>query len=287
MKKVDKNNIEHIDGQLSIFDIQITEKPKSFIKKAEMAIENGVLVTEKPTLDTKIISTDKKKENEKTENPSKLTDKQQQYLDKNRVMENENLSRIILHAKGGITVEIKESGTFISHYINSEGQKQFDYPSKSSLMPWDRVYYYNPIFKNEITQIQENKLQKLLETRKDIKKVIHRKGDENIILELEEGVLSVNPIGWELPFESMDHVECSEDEIYFIPGKEVKEELTKNVDIVAKVGDYVQVDNGEEIIEGTLFSEYNSGHTFNIIYDNGTKHTAIPRVAILKILKSA
>ncbi len=262
-----KNNIA--EGQLSLFDLEITPKPKK--------------VTENPVCVTEIINKVTSKENEKIEKHLELTEKQKDFLSKNNIMENENLSRIILHAKNGITIEVKESGTFISHYINAEGQKQFDYPSKSSVLPWDKIIY-SAIKEVPLTEIQETKVQKLINEHKDIKRIVKRKGDENIILELTEGILSVNSIGWELPFESMNHIECSDDEVYFIPGKK---EALKSKDAVAKVGDYVQVDNGKGIIEGTLFSEYNSGHTFSIIFDNGTKHTAIPRVAILKILKSA
>lgn len=283
MKKVDKNNIDPIDGQLSIFDIQITEKPKKVTQKAEMAIENSVLVTEKPVLATKIITKVTPEGNEKTEKPLELTEKQKDFLNKNKVMENGNLSRIIIHAKGSITVEIKESDTFTSQYINPEGKEEFSYSNRSTVLPWDKIFY-SAIKEVPLTEIQETKVQKLINEHKDIRRIVKRKGDENIILELEEGILSINSIGWELPFESVDHVECSEDEVYLIPDKE---EVPENKDAVAKVGDYVQVDNGKEIIEGTLFSQYNSGHTFNIVFANSTKHTAIPRVAILKVLKSA
>lgn len=45
---------------------------------------------------------------------------------------------------------------------------------------------------------------------------------------------------------------------------------------------------GKELIEGTIVHEYELGNEIlNIIFANGTKHTAISRKAVKKILKSA
>ncbi len=268
-------------GQLSIFDIEITEKLEKVTKVEEKITEKAVCVT-------KIINKITPEEIEKTAKSLKLTEEQQKFLDKNKIMENENLSRIILYSKGSIMVEIKELDIFTAHYINSEGKEGFAYKNKATVLPWDKIIYYSPEFKSiSLTEVQENKLQRLLDERKDIKRVIHRKGDENILVELTDGIISITPIGWKLPFESINHIECSEDEVYLIPEEVVEEINSENAQKIAKIGDYVQVDNGKEMIEGKLFSEYNSGHTFSIIFNNGNKHTAIPRVAILKILKSA
>lgn len=270
--------------QLSIFDIEITEKTKKVTKIDEKVTEKAVCVT-------KIINKITPEEIGKTANPLELTKDQQKFLDKNKLMENGNLTRIILHLKGSIMVEIKELDMFTAHYINTEGKEEFIYKNKAIVMPWDKIIYCSLEFeKIPLTEVQENKLQRLLNERKDIKTVIHRKGDENILIEIPGRIIDITPIGWELPFETIKHVECTEDEVYLIP-KKVAEKVEKinsnDIQKIIKVGDYVQVDNGKEIIEGKLFSEYNAGHTFNIIFDNETKHTAIPRIAILKILKSA
>lgn len=156
------------------------------------------------------------------------------------------------------------------------------------MLPWDKIIYYTeekvPLVKDQI-----DKLQTLLSSRRDdIKRVLHRKGDENLLVECGGNIISILANGWQIEFESMDHIDCEENEVYLISTKIVKEvpkdleELYKKV----KVGDYVQAMYGKEIIEGELCSEYNSHHTFSIIFENGTKHTAIPRIAITKILKS-
>lgn len=271
------------DGQLSIFDMQITEKPKKVTEVAEK-------ITKIEVLSTKILNEVTPIENEKVIRPLEPTEKQQQFLNKNKFMENGNLSRIIIHSKGSITVEIKESDTFISHYINTEGKEEFSYSKKSPVLPWDKIIYYSSELKDiSLTKIQADKLQKLLcKERESIQRVIHRKGDENILIEAPGKVIDILPNGWVIEFESLDHINCEEDEIYMIPekvGQKPKEEDPEEVQKKAKVGDYVQAMRGKELIEGELYSEYNSGHTFNIIYEN--KHTAIPRIAIKKILRSA
>jgi hypothetical protein len=128
----------------------------------------------------------------------------------------------------------------------------------------------------------------LCEERESIQRVIHRKGDENLLIEASGKIISILVNGWQIEFESIDHIDCEEDEVYLIPTK-ITEEAPENPEEIkqkAKVGDYVQAFYGKKVIEGELFSEYNSHHTFNIVFENGTKHTAIPRIAIKKILKS-
>lgn len=267
---------QELTGQLSIFDIKITEGSKEVTKTEEKITENRACVT-------KSINKVTSNGNEKIEKPLELTPKQQKFLNENKFMKNENLSRIILHPQGSITVEVKEADLFTSYYINSNEEKEAIYNKKLPVLPWDKIIY-SAIKEVPLTQIQKMKLKELYNGKKDIKRVIHRKGDENIIIELESGTISITSIGWTLPFQSMAHVECVDDEIYKIPDGEM---AIGDIQKAAKVGDYVQVDNAKEIIEGKLISNYNGGCTFSIIYGNGTKHTAIPRVAILKILKSA
>lgn len=53
-----------------------------------------------------------------------------------------------------------------------------------------------------------------------------------------------------------------------------------------KPGDFVQAQHGKELIEGTIVHEYGIGNEIlNIVFDN--KHTAIGRMHVVKILKSA
>ncbi|WP_082141608.1 hypothetical protein [Clostridium carboxidivorans] len=288
MKKVDKNNIEPIDGQLSIFDIQITEKPKSFTKKAEMAIENGVLVTENPVLATKIITKVACKENEKIINPLVPTEEQQQFLKKNKVKENENLSRVIKYCGGGLGIEVVYENSYRTIYINKDGREEFTIPNKSPVLPMDKIMYYKSEF--NANTIQKENLQKVLgKFKNSIKRVIKRKGDSNILIELSDNVIDILENGWIIDFTSINRVDCNQEDVMKILVDEKEEDESTVPEISkAKVGDYVQAMYGKNIIEGTIVREYGMGKDIlNIIFDNGTKHTAIGKMQILKILKSA
>ncbi|AKN34203.1 hypothetical protein Ccar_16675 [Clostridium carboxidivorans P7] len=280
--------MEPIDGQLSIFDIQITEKPKSFTKKAEMAIENGVLVTENPVLATKIITKVACKENEKIINPLVPTEEQQQFLKKNKVKENENLSRVIKYCGGGLGIEVVYENSYRTIYINKDGREEFTIPNKSPVLPMDKIMYYKSEF--NANTIQKENLQKVLgKFKNSIKRVIKRKGDSNILIELSDNVIDILENGWIIDFTSINRVDCNQEDVMKILVDEKEEDESTVPEISkAKVGDYVQAMYGKNIIEGTIVREYGMGKDIlNIIFDNGTKHTAIGKMQILKILKSA
>lgn len=282
MKKQDKNKSELIDGQISIFDLKITEKPKKVTKEEEKVTEIEVFVTES-------LSKITHEENEKSINSLAPTENQQRFLDKNNIIENENLSRVIKYCGGGLGIELVYENSYKTIYINTDGKEEFTIEKKSPVLPMDKILYYKAS-DIPLNSIQEEKLKNLLE-RMPFKRVVHRKGDENILVELEDGIVSITPIGWELPFESINNIECSEDEIYLV-SKEVPEETVEKDSVEVqervKVGDYVQAMHGKELIEGEIISEYGLGNeVLNIIFADGTKHTAIGRRAVKKILKSA
>lgn len=261
-----------IDGQLSIFDINIINKPKKVtetIKPDEVITKTSGLITE---------------------DNIKLTVEQKKVVDK--FMQQENLLRVIIYAKGSIGVEIKELDKIKTYYLNIEGKEEFNISSKSPVMPWDRIFYFDPkVEKVKFTQIQTDKLQTLLcKFRNDIKRVINRKGDENIIIEFPEKIVSILPNGWELEFKNLNHIDCLEEEIYLVPAQteENKEENLEEIQKRVKIGDYVQASHGKQIIEGKIVHQYGLGNQIlNIIFDEGTKHTAIGRISVRKILKSA
>jgi hypothetical protein len=139
--------------------------------------------------------------------------------------------------------------------------------------------------KTSFNIVQTNKIQELLCTSRDkIQRIIHRKGDDNAIIEFSGKVISILPSGWILDYESITEVECSQEEIFMVPNRVAKEET--KIDIKAiKVGDYVQAKYRERVIEGEIVQAYNE-NTLNIIFDNKTKHTAIHRLSVSKILIS-
>lgn len=63
------------------------------------------------------------------------------------------------------------------------------------------------------------------------------------------------------------------------------EEPKKDIGEDVKVGDIVQAYYGKEVIQGEIVSEYGTGNQIlNIVFDNGKKHTAIGRIAVIRII---
>jgi hypothetical protein len=267
--KEKKQERVELEGQLTIWDIEITEKPTPLIE-----IE---------LLSTEFLSEIAVVENEKYINPLELTDMQQEFLKKNDVMKNENLSRLIIYCGGGLGIETKENNEFLTIYVSKYGKEEFKL-GKSSVLPMDKILYYKEEFK--ANELQENNLKVILADMKTkVKCVIHRKGDENIIVELEDKVISIIPRGWVLEFRECNAIYEADEiiEDMAINILDIKT-LQKNV----KVGDVVEASYGKELITGEICRVYGQGNeTLNIIFDNGTKHTAICRSCVRDLIKSA
>lgn len=241
-----------LDGQMSIWDITV---PKKVVEKRESFEINPVSIP-------------------------MLTLDQEEVLNKFKLQD--NVSRVVRYSAGSIGAETKEKDTFITHYINKSGIEEFNFVKRSPVLPWDRIIYFSPEQeKFKFTRVQTDKLHNWIgRRRKDIKRVIHRKGDENILIELQDRVIDILPNGWELEFESIQQIECQEDEVYMIPNRQIEKDIQQKV----KVGDFVQASYGKEVIEGTIVCEYGLGNEIlNIVFNNGTKHTAIGRSSVLKI----
>lgn len=247
-----------LDGQLSVWDIKITEKnvPQARTLEVSENIE---------------------------ENSYILTEEQKKTIEKFKLQG--NVSRVILYNAGSVGIETKDSDVFLTHYINKNGIEEFNFLKKSPVLPFDKIVYFSPDHeKFSFTKIQIDKLQRLLcKSKKDIKKVIYRKGDENILIEFENLIVDILPNGWELEFKST-FVSYTEDEIYLLPNQAKKDEL-KGSKIRVKTGDFVKALNGRNEIEGVISREYGlNNEILNIVFDNGKKHTAINRRAVLAIL---
>lgn len=201
---------------------------------------------------------------EKNANDLNITAEQQEFLTKNLVMENENLSRLIIHCSGGLLIELFTQGAYKTIWINPNGTKEFEYEKKAPILPMDKIIYYKNDFK--ANEIQEKKL---LEIQDRALKVIKRKGDENIIVLIEDKVISINNKGWVLEFTGV-HV-CETEVI-------INKNISENEIIV---GDNVEVQYGEEIFKGVVNSIYNNGDTINCIFDN--RHSAFYKKCVRKI----
>lgn len=261
-----------LEGQVSLWDIEITQKPKEITKTEENVTESTDLLT----ISLKKITPIK---NEKIEKPLELTVKQQEFLDKNKIYENENLNRVISYCSGGLGIELQEGTEFKTLYINAEGKEEFTKNKKLPVLPMDKIIYY----KNEVKAnvIQEKKLLSLKQKFSNLKE-IRRKGDENIIAEFPGKVISINSIGWVLEFQGVKAT-YSEYEVVKAETIDIKDIQNK-----VKVGDIIESTYSGKVIVGRVIRVYGPGNeTLNIIFDNEKRHTAIPRLLVNKILECA
>lgn len=283
--KGNKNKTESfmLPGQLTLWDIEITEKPKNVTenpildtKITEKNLETGVLYTE-------LSIVNKTEKNEKPSKPLELTDKQRDFITKNDYFKNENLSRIIKYCGGGVGIELLHGEGYKTIYVNAEGKEEFTFVKKIPILPMDETVYYKDS-EVRFTKIQEEKFKELQSSTPGAK-VINRKGDDNIILEYADKVVSINLQGWVLEFNGCKAV-YEDDEVLQDPVDEPVDlaEMQKSI----KLGDIVEAQHGERTITGEIVHIYGPGNvTLNIAFDNYTKQTAVPRGRVIKILKCA
>lgn len=273
-----RNNIRKergipIEGQLTLWDIEITEKPSSFTKteKKESKLNDSFT-----TLSPVII----KKETEKPQKCIELTSEQQDFLDKNKIFENENLNRVIKYCGGGVGVELLQGSTINTIYVNKEGKQEYTFDKKIPVLPMDKILYY----KTAVTEFNSKQQERLTDLLREVPngKVIKRKGDENILVDVQDMVISINSAGWVLEFDGCKAI-YTEDEVEYKEPVNI-ETLQQSV----KIGDIVEASYGDRVITGEICSVYGSGNvTLNIIFDNGKKHTAICRKCVKSLIKSA
>lgn len=130
------------------------------------------------------------------------------FLKSNKVL------RVIYNCGGGIFIEIIDNG-ITSNYVNKDGKIEFKFKGVSCVLPKDRVLYYSPLLKIKTYKIQAARLKELVKKYgRDIKQVIKRKGDFNIIVQHVDGrVFSIIPKGWVLEFFTVKSIECEKGEI--------------------------------------------------------------------------
>lgn len=191
-----------------------------------------------------------------------ITDKQEQIIEKYRVIE--QLNRVIQYAGGGVGIELKNDNGFNTIYVNKVGEEEFVTLTQVPVQPIDKIITAKEEY--EINEIQTIRLEDLKQKYK-IKSYIKRNGDKNIIVKLNEKVISINPQGWILEYkEAIYH----ENEVIKF----------KENDIEYKVGDYVEALHGNEKIMGEIVKKYENQDSFNIVWNR--KHSAFHKSKILR-----
>lgn len=243
-------------GQLSLWDIEITEKPASVTKTKDK-------ITKSEVLDTKKINS--------------FTDSQEKVIEQYK--ENPGLHRIIQYCGGGVGIELLDRDLYKTIYVNKEGKEEFSFNKKIPVLPMDRIIYCKEDLKPN--SLQEERL-KGLRVKYPMAKIIKRRGHQDIILELQDKVISITP-EWVLEYQNVRAI-YEEDEV-------IQEDAVEDLESIqgrVKPGDFVQAQHGKAIIEGTITREYGIGNAIlNIAFDNDKKCTAIGRMHVVKILKSA
>lgn len=249
-----------LPGQITIWDIEITEKVN---KK-----------TEKPFIDTE-------KSKEVTEDKNKHTTQQQIVIEKYKSLS--ELNRVISYSGGGVGIELVYGSSYRTIYVNSQGKEEFTSERKLPVLPMDKIIYYqNPI--GTFNDTQEDKLKELMVKYPEAK-VIRRKADDRIHVGLVDKVISINPIGWILEYQGCKAV-YEDDEVDI--QKPILETNAEEAQSEIKLGDIIEAQHGQRLIKGEIVNVYGPGGvTLNIVFDNGTKHTAIHRSKVTKLIKCA
>jgi hypothetical protein len=276
-----------LPGQISVFDILSSVQSKPKITHNPQVADSGRITSD----------IEKVKSNQAV---CTSTNQQKEVLEK--FITHKEVCRAVLTNKS-VQIEVAVSGGFQTHWISADGSEECCFDRRTSVFPKDKILYYSPDYESvEFSKVQKKVLNEYIKSdRFKVKRIIHRKGDLNILIELPGKVIDILPNGWDLEFNNLDHVECSQDEIlqdYSISSlcKSLNEGLCcdsggKNIDIgqTVNMGDFVQALHGENIINGTITREYGmDNEILNIEFkgNNGPAATAIGRRHILKILET-
>jgi len=248
-KKINKNTI--LEGQIFLWDI---------IAEREIQKQESVVLE---TINYKKYS--------------QLTEEQQKIV--TAFVESPKLNRIVHACGGGLVIELKEGDEYSTKYFNKLGIEEFKFNKKISVLPMDKIIENRVEF---ITNArQEEALYRIKEKLSEFK-AIKRIGDENILVETSNKVISITAEGRIIEFNDVQAI-YTEDEVL----RELVIDL-KEIQKSVKVGDLVEASFRSGIITGEITREYGSyNDTLNISFDNRTKSTAIARVMVRKIIKSA
>jgi hypothetical protein len=272
-----------LPGQLTLWDIEITEKSKIVTENPISYTETVDKVAEIKVLYTELLPIGISAETEKSINPLELTDRQQDFLNKNNIYENKNLNRVIKYCGGGLGIELQYGDSFKIVYVNTQGREEFSSNKKIPVLPMDKILYYKSAL-SEFNNTQEEKLKEILQKTTGAK-VIRRKADDNILIEIQDKVVSINPIGLVLEFYGCKTA-YEEDEVE--RQDPVEEVNIKDLQKSIKLGDIIEAQHGARVISGEIVRVYGPGDvTLNIVFDNGAKHTAIHRSRVTKLIKCA
>lgn len=170
--------------------------------------------------------------------------------------------RIIKQICGALLVEIEDR----TLYFNKNGVNELELKKDMELLPGDEILVANQ--DRELNKLQLEKLKDM-----QVTEYIKRKGDANIIIEMPDQTIVINPKGWILEY--LQKPNFKENEVVIL------ENGIKIIDKELKVGDTVEFEYEKQKQTGKVSSIYNNGETINITWDH--KHTAFYYKSVKKI----
>lgn len=185
----------------------------------------------------------------------------EKYKDSNRIIQTGTY----------FNVEYKEGASYRTVMINREGKEVLELDRKAPVHPFSKVIYAAEDF--EINILQKER------TRTFNKSILKRYGDENLIIDCGNKIVSILPNGWVLEYKD---VEIADRDTYRTINFtfDIKEMQSK-----VNLGDIIETDYLGKSLIATVCHIYDNPYTVNITW--GNKHTAIARCLIKRIVKSA
>lgn len=168
-----KNKNDILSGQISIFEYE--KLPKVVCTGNVVSPDKNKSVGLNLTLDQKI-----------------------RYSD---LMKNKLVRRVILYCSGIIGVEVWSGDVVKTICVFKDGH-EFSYNTASGVLPADKIVFYSG-FKIKDTRRQLKRLNDL-KKHAEIKRIVRRKGDLNILVEFSDKLVSILPNGWVLEFYLME-----------------------------------------------------------------------------------
>jgi hypothetical protein len=160
-----------------------------------------------------------------------------------------NCIRIVKQVCGALLVEIEDR----TLYFNKNGVNELELKKDMELLPGDEILVVNQ--DREVNEIQLEKLKGM-----NVKEYIKRKGDANIIIEMPDRTIVINPRGWILEYSQEPNFK--ENEVVILENsKKMPEEYLV-------VGDLVEFIYDKQKKSGIVKSIYNNGETANVSWDN-------------------
>lgn len=177
----------------------------------------------------------------------------------------------IIRTGNYINVEYKKGTSYRTVMINREGKEVLELDRKAPVHPFSKVIYAAEDF--EINILQKER------ARTFNKSILKRYGDENLIIDCGNKIVSILPNGWALEYKDVK-----------IADRDTYRPINFTFDIKemqsrVKLGDIIETEYAGSPLIAEVCHIYDNPYTVNVTWEG--KHTSIARCLIKRIVKSA